>query len=157
MAYEEPSQFREWVNAIRGQIPILREHLENWIQAVRTEPRLLWETVALRYTVYVLAGMIAMWACLGVAHSIAPPLAADTAPATTADFHVVCTRPECGHHWVINRELGFDDFPIVCPKCQNRTGAEARRCNSKQCGGRWVSPTWRDCVRVCPRCGQKFP
>ncbi len=157
MAYEKPSQFKEWVDAIRAQIPVLREQTGNWLRAIRVEPHLLWQAGAVRYSVYVLSGLIAMWGCLKVAHSIAPPPATETAPATTADFHVVCSRPDCGHHWMINRELGFDDFPTVCAKCGNRSGAAARRCTSDACGGRWVAPTWSGGVQMCPVCGREFP
>jgi hypothetical protein len=76
--------------------------------------------------------------------------------AKTADFHVVCTNPDCGHHFLIHEKFGFHRFPVVCPACGQKTGAEARRCFSETCRGRWVAPREVNGKLQCPVCGQPF-
>lgn len=158
MAQEGRNRLVEWYQVLRKQVPIARQRVEDWGKAVRAEPRLAWETPALRYLVYGLAGLLLLWVVLGVAHSIAPPPPATARPQTTsADFHVVCANRQCGYHFVIHREFGFSKFPVVCPKCEQRTGMQARRCNSPTCRGRWVAPERVDGVLRCPHCAAEIP
>ena len=157
MAREDPNRFAEWVVLLREQVPVVRRHLAAWAKACREEPRLIWQTSAVRYATYCLAGLIVVWGVLGVADIVAPPRPAAARPeATTADYHVICSNPECGYHFVVRRRFGFKKFPVRCPKCEQKTGEQARRCNSKTCQGRWVAPVRIDGVMVCPRCGEPF-
>ena len=157
MAQERPNRLAEWLMLVRKQMPIVREHFAVWLEAVREEPRLAWETSAVRYTVYVLAGVVLVWLATTLTGMLTPPPPPSArAAATTADFHVVCSDTQCAHHFVINRKFGFDDFPVKCPKCQRETGVSARRCNSASCGGRWIAPVRTDQGLQCPVCGAKL-
>ena len=155
MAQEEPNRFVEWFHLLRGQIPVIRQHLKDWVEAVREEPVLIWQTVAVRYAAYGLGAVVLLWGAYQVAGTFAPPATA-TPQAKTADFHVVCTNPDCRHHFVIHREFGYRKFPVECPKCHKRTGAQARRCNSATCRGRWVPLERKDDKLYCPVCGAQF-
>lgn len=158
MAQEKPNRLVEWLMLARTQTPVLHERLAIWWTAVREEPRLAWETTAVRYVVYVI-GAVVLWRTVawGI-WFISPPPPPDAKPqATTADFHVLCTEPRCGTHFVIHRAFGFDDFPVECPQCKQRTGQAARLCNSPTCDGRWVVPFLRDGTKTCPYCGSVFP
>lgn len=157
MAQERPSRLAEWLMLVRRQIPIVREHFATWLEAVRQEPRLAWETSAVRYTVYGLTGLVLVWLATTFTGWLTPPPPASArAAATTADFHVVCSDSRCAYHFVINRKFGFDDFPVECPKCKRETGVSARRCNSASCGGRWIAPVRTDQELQCPACGAKL-
>ncbi len=157
MAQEHPNRLAEWLTLLRKNIPVVREHFLDWVEAVREEPRLAWETPALRYGVYGLSGIILLWVAAGVVRLAVPPLPASAKPqATTADFHVVCANPDCSHHFVIHREFGFDDFPVLCPECKRESGVAARRCNSATCAGRWVAPQSTAEGMVCPVCGSRL-
>jgi hypothetical protein len=156
MAQERPNRLAEWLMLVRRQTPIVREHFAAWIEAVREEPRLAWETSAVRYTVYGLAALVLVWFATNLSGWIAPPPPSAKPAATTADFHVVCSDPNCGYHFVIHRKFGFDDFPVECPKCHHKTGVSARRCNSPTCDGRWVAPLQTDQGLKCPLCGAKL-
>jgi len=135
MAQESPNRLAEWLMLVRKQMPVAREHIATWLEAVREEPRLAWATSAVRYTVYGLAGVVLIWSATALTGWLTPPPPASARPAaTTADFHVVCSDSQCAHHFVINRKFGFDDFPVKCPQCQRETGVSARRCNSAPCG-----------------------
>lgn len=156
MAQENPNRLAEWVALCRNQVPVARRHVAEWIEAAREDPHLIWDTPAVRYATYGLSAVILVWIALAVAHSIAPPLPAETQPmAASADFHVVCTNPACAWHFAIHREFGFRDFPVVCPNCNKKTGARAARCNSPQCRGRWVAPVRAGDMLRCPYCGNR--
>lgn len=158
MAQEKPSRLAELVLIIRTQTPVLKQRFADWIADCREEPRLIWETTAVRYISYGVVGILLAWLVSGLIELVAPvPQAAVKPPAETADYHVLCTNPECGEHFVINRPFGFDDFPITCPKCKKETGRRAVRCVSEMCGGRWVVPTEADDRLYCPHCAQPFP
>ena len=155
MAQEEPNRFVEWFHLLRGQVPVVRQRLKDWVEAVREEPALIWQTTTVRYAVYGLGAVVLLWGASQVAGTIAPPATARP-QAKTADFHVVCTNQDCRHHFVIHREFGYREFPVDCPKCQKRTGAQARPCNSATCRGRWVPLERQDGKLYCPVCGAQF-
>ena len=157
MAQERPNRLVEWLMLVRRQWPVVREHFVAWLEAVREEPRLAWETSAVRYVVYGMAGLVSVWLVTTLIGWLTPPPPPSARPtATTADFHVVCSNSKCAHHFVINRKFGFDDFPVECPQCKRETGVSARRCNSASCGGRWIAPLRSDQGLQCPLCAGKL-
>lgn len=157
MAQERPNRLVELWLLARKQWPVARQHFERWLEAVREEPRLIWETVAIRYSVYGLGAiLLATVVVKGVGMITPPPPASAKAAASTADFHVVCAQPQCGHHFVIHRKFGFRGFPVECPKCKQKTGAQARKCPSPACQGQWVAPSKQGNVVTCPHCGARF-
>jgi hypothetical protein len=128
------------------------------MEAVKEEPRLFWDTTAVRYTAYGVGGLLSVWLVSWLATSLAPPRPADAKPeATTADFHVICTHPDCGEHFVIHRKFGFNRYPVECPKCRRQTGMAARLCSSSVCQGKWVVPREVDGRQRCPLCNEPFP
>jgi hypothetical protein len=157
MAQEGRNRLAEWLLLIREQVPVVRQRFEDWLSAVREEPVLLWETIAVRYAFYGVGGLLLVWAVSGVTGLLTPPPPARARPAATAaDFHVVCRDTVCAKHFVIHREFGFRNFPVVCPACEQQTGARARRCNSQTCRGRWVAPEEIQGAQYCPVCGTRF-
>lgn len=152
MAQEHPKRLVEWFHLLRGQVPVVRQRYGDWLAAVREEPALIWQTTAVRYAAYGLGAAVLLWGATRVAGTLAPPATARP-QAKTADFHVVCTGLDCRHHFVIHRKFGYRKFPVDCPKCQNKTGAQARRCNSATCRGRWVPLERQDGKLYCPVCG----
>lgn len=157
MAQEDPNRLREWFEVARTQAPVLRRHLADFAAEARENPALLWKNRAVRYSAYGTGGLILIWVVGSVVSFFAPAPPASAKPlATSADFHVVCTRPDCGSHFVIHRDFGFHEFPVPCPKCSGETGMPARRCNSPTCRGRWVSPRAEGEHVFCPVCGGRF-
>lgn len=155
MAQERPNRTTEWIIALRKQLPALAGQFNDWVREVRKEPRLFWETSAVRYVTYLLSGTILiLGARCGVNMVAAPPPEAAVPQARTADYHVLCSRPECGHHFVVHRKFGFSRFPVECPKCRNGSGEEALRCYSSTCKGRWTYRTTIDRRTVCAKCGE---
>lgn len=155
MAQETPNRLGEWLTILRRQIPVVKGQLAEWTAEVRAEPRLIWETLAVRYATYGICGLMLAWGATGLIGMFAPPPPPDArAQADTADFHVICGDPSCGRHFVIHREFGFDDFPVECPQCRKRTGVAARRCSSPSCNGRWIAPRESAGHWQCPVCGQ---
>jgi len=157
MAQEDRNRLAEWVVLVRQQAPVLRDQLYEWVDEVRKQPRLIWESPAIRYSVYFLGAIILTWVVTGTASLVAPPPPPDAkAAATTADFHVICSDERCLSHFIIHKEFGFDDFPVVCPKCGEKRGQRALRCNSPTCRGAWIIPDKVGKMLRCPRCGDKL-
>jgi hypothetical protein len=137
MPVEKDPKLGLYIDALKAWLPTVRIRLVAWAEACREEPTLIWQTPAVRYTVYGLGGLLTVWMVGAFIGMFAP---ADAIPrARTADFHVVCTNPRCGHHFLINRKFGFDDFPVKCPRCAQITGAQAIRCNGGPRDGAWVA------------------
>lgn len=156
MAQEDPSSFSEWLSIMRQNAPHARERLVQWVRQVRAEPQLLWTTPSARYATYAILIVIGLFAASRLSAAIFVG-GESGGPAKTADFHVLCNNPECGYHWVIKKEFGFDDFPVTCPKCKKESGLRAIKCNSKTCHGRWVIVGEDEKGRFCSRCGKSFP
>jgi len=153
MAQEEHNRWVEWLHLVRSHVPILRRQAAEWAGEVRDEPRLLWETSAVRYVAYASVGLVLLWVVSRIPTMFGPPLPPNAkAIANTADYHVICTAEDCRHHFVIHREFGFDGFPVRCPKCQSESGRQAIRCAC----GRWVVPQIRDETPYCPACGARL-
>lgn len=152
MAQEDRNRLIEWLDILRDRVPFMRERVADWVADAREEPALVWETPAVRYTVYALGGLMLLWVASGVAGSIAPMPTNAVPQATTADFHVVCSDNWCSQHFVVNRSFGFNQFPIPCAKCGMQTGVRSLRCYSNTCGGRWVAPLKTDEGLRCARC-----
>jgi len=150
MPVEKESKLTQWIAAIREGWPAVRAGFDEWKSAVREEPVLIWATPAIRYSVYAVGGLIVLSLLIWALEALQPPNASPA--AETGDFHVLCTEAACEHHFVINEEFGFDDFPVRCPKCEKKTGQRAMRCASSTCGGRWVVPKDRDDRYYCPYC-----
>ena len=151
MPVEKESKLAQWIAALREGWPAVRAGVDEWTGAVREHPALIWATPAVRYAVYGLGALLAMWLLTWGVGQFQPPEAAP--PAATADFHVLCTVSGCRHHFIINKEFGFDDFPMRCPKCGKVAGQRAVRCASKTCRRRWVVPKVKDNEYRCPYCG----
>ena len=154
MAQERPNRLVELVALVRKNAPILREQARDWISEVREEPRLLWEASAIRYLTYGIGAILSIWLVISVVETLTPPPPAGARPESTiADYHVVCSDPACGYHFVVQREFGYRGFPIQCAKCAKQAGVSARRCNSSTCLGRWVAPVEVHGASRCPDCG----
>ncbi len=142
------------IDAFKEWLPSARQQVGEWAQACRAEPILIWHTPAVRYTVYVLAFVILAYAVSCLVWLASPGGPEPVPYAETADFHVICTDPSCGKHFVINREFDFDDFPVECIKCKKRSAYHAFRCFSETCQGKWVVPKSENDKLVCPYCGE---
>ncbi|MCO6436460.1 MAG: hypothetical protein J5J06_05180 [Phycisphaerae bacterium] len=157
MAQERPGRIAEWSEIARQRAPVLRQHFRAWIAACQENPHMIWEAAPVRYATYALGAVVLLWSASWLTTAINPLPQEASERAVTADFHLLCTNPQCGYHFVIQRKFGFNDFPVTCPKCEQKTGHRARPCYSPACGGRWVVPHTDGRVERCPRCGQTFP
>ena len=148
------SRLIAWYLLIKDEwLPAQRQKLGEWWSAVREEPRLLWDTPQVVYGLIGLGGLVVILVAVSLLNAFTPPPPANARPeATTANFHVVCSRSECLHHFMIERNFGFDDFPVECPRCHHQTGQLALRCRSNTCGGRYVPTIEKDGQLHCRIC-----
>jgi hypothetical protein len=144
-----------WYLLLRDEwLPTQWEGLKTWCSAVRAEPILAWQTPKVRYAAFGLAVFLGIWVLLWALSLLAPAGAEEMqSRAKTANFHVVCSNPECKRHFLIKRKFGFDDFPVQCPYCKRETGKHAVRCTSATCRGRYVIPIEVDDELRCSECG----
>ncbi|MHC4092136.1 MAG: hypothetical protein ACYSVY_18005 [Planctomycetota bacterium] len=151
----ERNRLITWYLLLKDEwLPAQRQRLADWSQAVREEPRLVWQTPQIRYTVYGLGGLAALWALLWALSLLQPAPPKGARPrANTANIHVVCSNPECKHHFVILRKFGFDNFPVACPRCEQEKGRRAMRCFSSTCDRKLVAPVESDSRLHCSECG----
>lgn len=135
-------------------LPAQRQRLGEWAQACREEPTLIWQTPQVRWTVIAAVGLTAILVAAWFIEWVAPGAPPSAGPlAKTATFHVVCTNPDCKQHFLIERRFNFDGFPVLCPRCHNKTAQRALRCSSAQCGGRHVAVAERGGRFICTECG----
>lgn len=156
MAQERPGRIEVWMEIIRQQAPVVRQHVRAWLTECRENPALIWETAAVRYAAYLLCGAILLVATSWLTAALSPLPQDASKRAATADFHVLCTNSACGRHFVIQRKFGFDRFPVTCPGCGQKSGHRARACHSAACNGRWVLPQVAGRTQKCPACGAGF-
>lgn len=154
MPLSERNRLVTWYLLVKDEwLPTQRRRLEEWWSAVRAEPRLAWETPQVRYGVFGLGIVAAVLVVASLFNALTlPPPAAARPEATTANFHVVCSNPTCGHHFLIVGKFGFDDFPVNCPRCNQKTGQRALRCKSSVCQGRYVPTVEKDGQLHCRIC-----
>ncbi len=155
MPVPQRNRLVEWFVLVKDEwLPVQRARLGVWHEAVREEPYLIWQTPAIRYSVYGLGSLLAIWALAWVVSLLEPAPMKDARPrAKTASFDAVCTEANCGHHFIINRKFGFRKFPVECPECRQRTGQRATRCHSSACRGGFVAPIEADGELRCRECG----
>ncbi len=158
MRPQEPNRWVAWYLLVKEEwLPARRRALREWWSAVRQEPRLAWQTPQVRYGAAILGVILLAVLATSLVDALALPPPANARPqATTANFHVVCSDPECGHHFLIERKFGFSRFPVECPKCHKPSGERAARCHSSTCGGRYVATAEKEEQRYCPRCGTRL-
>jgi len=154
MAHEQPNRFVEWYLALKEWVPTVWEGFLAWVEAVRAEPSLIWKTVAVRYAAYGVIGLMLLTIISSIPTWVVGPPPADAKPvAETADFYVICTNPLCREHFVVRRDKSFKKFPVMCPKCGQKTGVHAHKCWSDTCRGKWVAPVKIEKSLRCPECG----
>jgi len=150
-----PNRFIAWYLLVKDEWwPSQRQRLGDWFAAVREEPVLIWQTPQIRYTVYGLGALAGVMVLVWGTSLLEPVVPQGVQPRTrTANFHVVCSNPDCSHQFVIIRKFRFDDFPVACPQCEQETGRRAVRCGSPTCRRRYVAPIESDGRLHCSACG----
>jgi len=138
MPVEKESKLSVWIAALREWVPMVRARTVDWWMVVRENPVLIWQTPAVRYTVIGIGGLIAVLVLRWFLLAMAPDSAGGGKPTRTAQFHVICDSPDCGHHFAITREFKFKKFPVQCPKCNKKTGYRAVLSTSGPDKGQWV-------------------
>ena len=155
MAQEKANRLVEWYLALKEWAPTVPARFHQWREAVRAEPSLIWQTLAVRYATYGLVGFALLTVVSAVPGWFVGPPPADARPlAVTADFHVVCSKLECGYHFVTNQKKGFRKFPITCLRCKQKSAVHGRRCRSDSCSGQWVAPVEIEHSLRCTQCGR---
>ena len=155
MPQTQRNRLIEWFALLKEEwLPSQRARMADWCEACREEPILIWRTPTIRYGVYGLGGLAGVWFLAWGMSLLEPAPVKDARPrADTANYHVVCGNPDCGHHFMITRKFGFNKFPVECVRCNQSSGRRATRCNSPACRGQYVAMLESDGEIRCGECG----
>ena len=87
MPVEKDPKLGLYIDAFKAWLPTVRVRFGEWVEACREEPALIWQTTAVRYTVFTCGGLLVLWLVVSMFGLLKP---SDVRPAArTADFHVV--------------------------------------------------------------------
>jgi hypothetical protein len=145
-------RWTEWRQIARERIEVARHGLREWADACREEPVLIWQTPAVRYTVYSIGALVIILILRGAVGLLEPKGVSHQPRAATANFDVICDNAECQHTFAIQRKFKFRKFPVTCPHCNERTGQRALRCPSESCRGRLARTIKKDDGWYCAEC-----
>ncbi len=158
---DEHNRLSQWIIALREFLPTIKPRLRDRYIPLHETPTLAWHYPEIKYTTYLLAALVMIWLVRFAIVLIQPgPPESFKPQATTADFQVFCTNPQCPSHdqlFVIHREFGFHGFPVECPVCKKLTGLRALKCFSPTCNGKLIPARYENSHWVCTVCGQVFP
>jgi DNA-directed RNA polymerase subunit RPC12/RpoP len=65
-----------------------------------------------------------------------------------------CARAECGEEFTAKLPMGFDKFPVKCPKCGEQTAFVMVTCG--QCAAHFAFDP-NKAETKCPSCGAPYP
>ena len=155
MPPQQQNRLVAWYLLVKDEwLPGQWQRLVAWSAAARREPYLIWQTPQIRYAVYGLGALAGVWLLVWMATLLEPaPSQGVRSRAQTANFHVVCSNPQCKHHFVIVRKFGFKRFPVTCTRCDQKSCQRARRCFSPTCNRRFVIPITSEARLRCSECG----
>jgi len=153
MPAPERNRWAEWVQIGKERKEAARVSFNEWVEQVKLEPTLIWQTPAVRYTTYAIGSIVAVLIVRTAIDMIQPvPASMITPRARTADFNVICSNPQCRKNFTIQRKFNFHDFPVKCPFCKQMTGQHAMRCRSETCHGKLVITKTSEGVTRCTEC-----
>ncbi len=154
MPAPQRNRWLETWEAVKERKAAMRDGLRQWSEAVKAEPELIWQTPAVRYTVYGIGALITILILRTAMNMLQPVDVSRFQPrAKTAHFDVICSNPDCGRHFVIQRRFKFHKFPVTCAYCSQLAGQRALRCASDSCSGRLAMTIERDKQLHCVKCG----
>ncbi|MCH7701206.1 MAG: hypothetical protein IID37_05930 [Planctomycetes bacterium] len=157
MPVSKPSKLKELIDGVREWLPGVKPRALEWWETVRAEPGQIWASLAFRWGCLVAGGIVLLLIATTIAGWSERSTPSARGPAArTANFDVLCSDPNCAHHFVINRKFTFHKFPVECIKCQQPTGQRGRRCSSISCSGKLAIPVESELGPICDRCGQRF-
>ncbi len=102
-----------------------------------------------RLLIWVLAGVAVLfagfWLMRGGAAMFSPP----KHPAL-----LKCSTAECGNEFTAELPLHFKDYPVKCPKCNQRTAFILQHC--WKCDAAYAFDA-KHPPQTCPKCGSTLP
>lgn len=139
---------------VRDQVETFAGNWKQWRSDVREDPSLLWRSAVIRIPAWIIIGLALYFGLRGLLGGIfsGPTDVGDSTPLAT--LYVVCTNPDCAHHFQTRRPIDFADWPIACPVCNQMTVQRARLCPKCR---HWVAIAPGDGSGSCPHCAAVNP
>lgn len=143
---EIPHRIRQQLRDLPGRWRTLRED-------IRQDPSRFWQSPLVRVPAYVLLGAVLLVSLSYGIRALTPggTLAVHERPTATATLYVACTNPECRATYRTQQLMDFDDWPLECEKCGQKTVYRAQRC--RECR-RWFANVPGE-KSTCPHCASR--
>jgi predicted RNA-binding Zn-ribbon protein involved in translation (DUF1610 family) len=137
---------------VRDEWQALPGRWRAWRADFDEDPTLIWRTPVVRIIGIVILGigllLLGQWLITG----LSPTSGGAFAEATpTATLYVACTNTQCRHHFTITTPMDFDEWPVTCPECGEKTAYRASRC--PDCG-QWFAVV-PGAAKACPHCAAR--
>jgi hypothetical protein len=146
-----------WLEAAQTFAASLPSRWTDLREQIRQDPKALLQTHAARALLFGLGAAVVLAVFLGVVEGLAPaPSGQVGQPSRVGTFQIACTDEECGHRWALTERLDFDDWPVRCPRCGQRTGYRLVRCPDPDCGKWGPAQVDESGRRTCPHCGARW-
>jgi len=138
---------------LRQQMANLPGQWRAWRTDLRGDPGLLWRSSVLRIAGFVLLIVVALIAIDWLVTALTPGGAQGSRETATplATLYVACADPECRAHYTVQKPMDFDDWPLTCNQCGQKTIYRAQRC--PVCGHWCALPAGQSLE--CPFCAEK--
>ncbi|MGD8451691.1 MAG: hypothetical protein PVJ57_07715 [Phycisphaerae bacterium] len=130
MSTDRRSQLADLPDRIRERTANWPEDFRRWRAEVREDPSLFWRTAAVRITLWIILGVVAIVAARWLTHALTPPAGpGDFEKATsTATIYVGCTNPACQAAYQVKVPMDFDAWPMKCEHCGQESAYRAKLC-----------------------------
>lgn len=143
---ELPHQIREHLQAVPERWRAFRDRL-------RDDPGAVLHSPVVRVAALILLGLLLLLLAGWLVRGLTPPGPAGMAEEATpwAMLYVACTKPNCLASAAIKCARDFDDWPVECEKCGEKSAYRAQPC--AKCG-RWFAAAPGH-TAACPHCARE--
>ncbi|MBK9118205.1 MAG: hypothetical protein IPM18_01190 [Phycisphaerales bacterium] len=139
---ELPHQLRDGLT----QAP---QRWRDWRTRYREDPGIFWHGPIPRLAGLIILALLAFFLVQWLIDGLAPPGDRNrSATAQTAVLYTICNNPACGVSGQTQQALNFNDWPITCTSCSQKTTYRATRCSDCR---RWVA-FLNGMPGACPTC-----
>ncbi|MBK9126967.1 MAG: hypothetical protein IPM13_04115 [Phycisphaerales bacterium] len=153
---ERPStRLQDVPHLLRDRLDALPDRWAAWREAFREDPALLFRTPAFRILLWIVGGLILLFAAQALIRGLTPPGAQGAGERATpwAVLYVACSDPACLHATSTRQARDFKAWPLTCEQCGKRTVYRAAQCAT--CA-RWFAVGPGEAA-VCPHCARTAP
>ncbi len=125
-----PPDLGKLPHQIRAQLEAAPERLRELRERFRDDPGALVHSPVTRVVVVAILGIAALLAAGWLVRGLAPggTTAVNEDATSWSVLYVACTNPNCLATATIHRERSFNEWPVVCETCKEKSAYRAQTC-----------------------------